>query len=96
MRARASRRGRAGSAFVAGVAERLLFYNTLFDENPGSHLALGQTFSSCIESGERMAVDDLSLFAKRALCAIHGTPRRSTAGAVTLFNPLDEVKVVRV
>jgi aminopeptidase len=29
----------------------LLFYNTLFDENAASHIALGQAYSSCIRNG---------------------------------------------
>lgn len=32
----------------------LLFWNTLFDENAASHIALGQAYSTCIRGGERM------------------------------------------
>lgn len=37
----------------------LFFYNTLFDENAGSHVALGQAFDKCIDGGDRMDRDDL-------------------------------------
>ena len=32
----------------------MLFYNTLFDENAASHIALGQAYSSCIRDGHHM------------------------------------------
>jgi aminopeptidase len=32
----------------------LLFWNTLFDENAASHIALGQAYSTCIRGGCRM------------------------------------------
>ena len=32
----------------------LLFYNTLFDENAASHIALGQSYSKCIRGGGDM------------------------------------------
>ncbi|HEY0329126.1 MAG TPA: aminopeptidase [Rhodopseudomonas sp.] len=32
----------------------LLFYNTLFDENAASHIALGQCYSKCFEGGDRL------------------------------------------
>jgi aminopeptidase len=38
----------------------LLFYNTLFDENASSHIALGQSYSSCIQGGSSMSVDELA------------------------------------
>lgn len=31
-----------------------LFYNTLFDENASNHVALGQTYSVCVEGGAEM------------------------------------------
>ncbi|MBV9076523.1 MAG: aminopeptidase [Methylobacteriaceae bacterium] len=37
----------------------LLFYNTLFDENAASHIALGQAYSKCIRGGLAMGEDDL-------------------------------------
>jgi aminopeptidase len=33
---------------------RVLFWNTLFDENAASHIALGQAYSTCIIGGEKM------------------------------------------
>ena len=38
----------------------LLFYNTLFDENAASHIALGQAYSKCIRGGLSMSEDDLA------------------------------------
>jgi aminopeptidase len=32
----------------------ILFWNTLFDENAASHIALGQAYSTCIIGGEKM------------------------------------------
>ncbi|HEY0163231.1 MAG TPA: aminopeptidase, partial [Edaphobacter sp.] len=32
----------------------ILFWNTLFDENAASHIALGQAYSTCILGGEKM------------------------------------------
>jgi aminopeptidase len=42
----------------------LLFFNTLFDENAASHIALGQAYSSCISGGHGM--DKAALAAKGA------------------------------
>jgi aminopeptidase len=42
----------------------LLFWNTLFDENAASHIALGQAYSSCIRGGE--SLDSAQLAAKGA------------------------------
>jgi aminopeptidase len=38
----------------------LLFYNTLFDENASSHIALGQSYSSCIQGGSSMSAGELA------------------------------------
>ena len=38
----------------------LLFYNTLFDENAASHIALGQSYSKCIRGGVDMPKDQLA------------------------------------
>ena len=38
----------------------LLFYNTLFDENASSHIALGQAYSKCIRDGGSMSEDELA------------------------------------
>ncbi len=42
----------------------LLFWNTLFDENAASHIALGQAYATCIRDGEHM--DDTTLAGKGA------------------------------
>jgi aminopeptidase len=42
----------------------LLFWNTLFDENAASHIALGQAYSTCIRGGARM--DSTQLASKGA------------------------------
>lgn len=38
---------------------KILFYNTLFDENASCHLALGQAYPSCIRNGENMSKAEL-------------------------------------
>jgi len=42
----------------------VLFWNTLFDENAASHIALGQAYSTCLIGGENM--DNATLAAKGA------------------------------
>ncbi len=42
----------------------LLFWNTLFDENAASHIALGQAYATCIREGETM--DDETLASRGA------------------------------
>jgi len=42
----------------------LLFWNTLFDENAASHIALGQAYATCLIDGETM--DEATLSAKGA------------------------------
>ena len=37
-----------------------LFYNTLFDENASSHVALGQAYNVCLENGAAMAEEEFS------------------------------------
>jgi aminopeptidase len=37
----------------------LLFYNTLFDENAASHIALGQCYSKCFKDGENLSKDQI-------------------------------------
>jgi aminopeptidase len=39
----------------------LLFWNTLFDENAASHIALGQAYSSCIRDGDSLDAAQLAL-----------------------------------
>jgi aminopeptidase len=38
----------------------VLFWNTLFDENAASHIALGQAYSTCIINGETMSNEELA------------------------------------
>jgi aminopeptidase len=38
----------------------ILFWNTLFDENAASHIALGQAYSTCIIGGEKMEAAELA------------------------------------
>jgi aminopeptidase len=38
----------------------MLFYNTLFDENAASHIALGQAYSSCVRDGDKMTPEQLA------------------------------------
>ena len=38
----------------------VLFYNTLFDENASSHLALGKAYQDCMEGGESMPDEDFA------------------------------------
>lgn len=37
----------------------ILFYNTLFDENAASHIALGQSYTKCVRGGENLSRDQL-------------------------------------
>ncbi len=49
----------------------ILFYNTLFDENAASHIALGQAYNKCIEGFEELSEDELvALGANRSLIHI--------------------------
>ncbi len=38
----------------------VLFWNTLFDENAASHIALGQAYSTCLIGGEKMSEEELA------------------------------------
>ena len=38
----------------------ILFYNTLFDENAASHIALGQAYSKCIRNGASLSQEELT------------------------------------
>jgi aminopeptidase len=42
------------------AASGLLFWNTLFDENAASHIALGQAYSTCIQNGENLSPEELT------------------------------------
>jgi len=38
----------------------VLFWNTLFDENAASHIALGQAYATCVIGGEKMTAEELT------------------------------------
>ncbi len=38
----------------------VLFWNTLFDENAASHIALGQAYATCLIGGEKMSQEELT------------------------------------
>jgi len=38
----------------------ILFYNTLFDENAASHIALGQAYTKCIRDGDKLSPPELA------------------------------------
>jgi aminopeptidase len=38
----------------------LTFYNTLFDENAASHVALGQAYTSCLRDGDKLTAEQLA------------------------------------
>lgn len=38
----------------------LVFLNTLFDENAASHIALGQSYSSCVRNGDKLSPEELA------------------------------------
>jgi aminopeptidase len=40
-------------------ASGILFYNTLFDENAASHIALGQCYSDCFVDGETITPEEV-------------------------------------
>ena len=44
----------------------VLFWNTLFDENAASHIALGQAYSTCIIGGEKMDAEQLAALGANA------------------------------
>ena len=39
--------------------QKLLYYNTLFDENASCHLAFGEAYPECVKGGEHMTKDEL-------------------------------------
>jgi aminopeptidase len=42
------------------AASGLLYYNTLFDENAASHIALGQAYTSCLQDGDKLTPEELA------------------------------------
>ncbi len=43
------------------AASGQLFFNTLFDENAASHIALGQAYSGCVRDGDRLTPEQLAV-----------------------------------
>lgn len=41
------------------AASGLVFFNTLFDENAASHIALGQAYTSCLRDGDKLTPEEL-------------------------------------
>jgi aminopeptidase len=46
------------SSPIAAVG--ILFWNTLFDENAASHIALGKAYSTCLIGGGKMNEEELA------------------------------------
>jgi aminopeptidase len=42
------------------AASGMLFFNTLFDENAASHIALGQAYTSCLRDGDKLTPEQLA------------------------------------
>ena len=42
------------------AASGLTFFNTLFDENAASHIALGQAYTSCLINGDKLTPEELA------------------------------------
>ena len=42
------------------AASGLTFFNTLFDENAASHIALGQAYTSCLRDGDKLTPEELA------------------------------------
>lgn len=42
------------------AASGMLFYNTLFDENAASHIALGQAYTTCLKNGDKLTPEELA------------------------------------
>lgn len=40
---------------------KILFYNTLFDENASCHLAIGKAYPICIENGDKLTKEEMEL-----------------------------------
>ena len=40
--------------------QKILFYNTLFDENAACHLAFGEAYPECVEGGAEMEKEELA------------------------------------
>ena len=41
-------------------ASDITFFNTLFDENAASHIALGQAYSTCVKNGDKLSPEELA------------------------------------
>ena len=47
--------------YASPISEsRVLFYNTLFDENAASHIALGQCYKDCMSGAEGLSDDKIA------------------------------------
>ena len=42
------------------AASGLLFMNTLFDENAACHIALGQSYGTCVKNGDSLKPEELA------------------------------------
>jgi aminopeptidase len=42
------------------AASGLVFFHTLYDENAASHIALGQSYSSCLRNGDKLSPEELA------------------------------------
>ena len=42
------------------AASGLVFFHTLYDENAASHIALGQSYSSCLLNGDKLSPEELA------------------------------------
>jgi aminopeptidase len=71
----ASRLGEVGlvpsSSRIA--SKNILFYNTLLDENAASHVAFGQSYSACLESGDDAERDGANSSALHIDCMLGDT-----------------------
>lgn len=66
----------------------LLFWNTLFDENAASHIALGQAYATCIRGGDNM--DEATLAAKGANSSLIHVDWMIGSGAVDVDGILQD------
>ncbi len=82
-----------GSHFLGEVAlvphsspiskSKILFFNTLFDENAACHIAIGQSYAKCIRGGKQMAKEQLAERGANA-SSVH-TDFMIGSGAIDLF-----------
>ena len=58
--------------------QRLLFYETLFDENASCHLAFGEAYSECIKGGTEMSKEEPVKISSVGMLGMNGTPAADT------------------